>query len=108
MSKLTRHIICLTTAGSLQDGEKIARRLVEKRLAACVNVLPGAVSFYHWKKKLCRDKEAILVIKTVRTKISSLEKDLHKIHPYELPEFIVLPIAEGSRRYLRWIRENVK
>lgn len=105
---MTSFVTCLTTVGSQRDGERIARRLVEKRLAACVNVIPAAISFYHWKKKLCRDKETILIIKTVRTKISSLERELHKIHPYELPEFIVLPIAKGSRRYLRWIRENVK
>jgi len=100
---LTKQIICLTTVGSLQDGEKIARRLVEKRLAACVNILPGAVSFYHWKKKLCREKEVILMIKTTRRARTQLERELHRIHPYELPEFVVLPIVGGSRRYLKWL-----
>jgi len=101
-------LLCLTTVSSFKTGEKIARHLVRKKLAACVNVIPGAVSFYHWKKKLCRSAEAILFIKTNRSTVALLEKELHKIHPYELPEFVILPISGGSRRYLKWIEDSLK
>jgi periplasmic divalent cation tolerance protein len=101
-------VTCLTTVGSQRIGERIARRLVERRLAACVNVVPGVVSFYHWKKKLCRETEVILMMKTTKSKIPSLEKELRHIHPYELPEFIVLPIIKGSTDYLKWLETEVK
>lgn len=102
-----KFILCLTTVGKLSQGEKIARHLVRKRLAACVNVLPGVVSFYHWKKNLCRDREALLVIKTTAAKVRSLEQELRKIHPYELPEFVILPIIGGSQKYLKWVKGSV-
>lgn len=101
-----RFVVCLTTAGSLSDGEKIARHLVKKRLAACIQLLPGVVSFYHWKGKFCRDKEVVLLMKTTSHSVRSLEKELLKIHPYDLPEFVVLPISGGSRRYLQWIMQS--
>lgn len=97
-------VVCLTAVGTGRQAEKIARALVRKRLAACVNLVPRVVSFYHWKKKLCRDREVILILKTTRSKVVALEKELHRLHPYELPEWIVLPIATGSRRYLDWVR----
>ena len=107
MLKSTSLSICLTTAGSLGEGEKLARRLVEKRLAACVNVLPGVISFYHWKQKICRDEEVLLVIKTLTPKLSLLETELKKIHPYEVPEFVVLSPSNVSKEYLKWIKEVV-
>lgn len=100
-------VVCLTTVGSLRDGEKIARYLAQKRLAACVNIIPGVVSFYRWKKKLCRDREVVLLIKTTKSRLPSLQKELHRLHPYELPEFIVLSIIKGSRRYLQWIQSCI-
>lgn len=105
---MPQQVICLTTVGSRRDGEKIARRLVRKKLAACVSVIPSAISFYHWKKKPCRDREAVLLIKTTKGRLKALEGELRRIHPYELPEFIVLPIIGGSRRYLRWLAAGVK
>lgn len=98
-----RPVVCLTTLTNRRDGEKMARLLVQKRLAACVNVIPGVVSFYHWKGKLCRSREVMLLIKTTTSRVSALEKELHARHPYELPEFIVLPIVKGSRHYLAWL-----
>lgn len=105
---MTRYVLCLTTIGSVRDGEKIARHLVQKKLAACVNVVSGAISFYFWKKKFCRDREALLFIKTIRSKLPRVESELHTVHPYELPEFIVLPISSGSHRYLKWLASAIK
>ena len=105
---MSEFVICLTTVGSRRDAEKIARRLVREKLAACVNLLPGALSFYHWKKKLRRDREVVLIMKTAASKISSLEKELQKIHPYDLPEFVVLPMIGGSRRYLNWLKGEIR
>ena len=98
-----KHVVCLTTAASLQSGKKIANHLVKNHYAACVNIVPGLTSVYHWKKKLCREPEVLLIIKTRASRVTSVEKELKKIHPYELPEFIVLPIVRGSRNYLNWI-----
>jgi periplasmic divalent cation tolerance protein len=100
-------VVCLTTVATKRQAEKIARGLLEKRLVACINIIPGALSFYHWNKKLCRDSELILILKTTRSKVSALEKELHRLHPYELPEWIVLPTTGGSRRYLKWLRSEV-
>lgn len=104
----TPYVICLTTAPSLRKGEEIAKKIVQKRLAACVNVLSEAVSFYRWKGQFFRDKEFVLLMKTRASKTALLEKEVSKIHPYELPEFVVLPILKGSRRYLKWIDQNLK
>ncbi len=98
-----KSVVCLTTTASRQSGEKIANHLVRNRYAACVNIVPGLTSVYYWKKKLCCEPEVLLIIKTLASRVSSVEKALKKIHPYELPEFIVLPIVKGSRAYLDWI-----
>lgn len=105
MSKL---VICLTTVGEKREAERIARHLVKKKLVACVQLLPGLISFYPWEKKLCRGSEILLLMKTTKAQVSALEKELLKIHPYELPEFVVFPIASGSKKYLDWILQNVK
>ncbi len=102
------YTVCLTTVGKRRDAQKIARHLVKKKLAACVNLIPGAVSFYFWKGKFCRDREVLLLMKTTASGCRRLERELKKVHPYKLPEFVALPISHGSGRYLRWIRAAVK
>ncbi len=105
---MLKTVVCLTTVGKRKDAERIARRLVAGKFAACVNVVAGLVSHYRWKGKICRDAEFLLVMKTAASKVKRLEKELRTIHPYELPEFVVLPIAGGSSRYLKWILEGVR
>ena len=100
-------VLCLTTVNSSKKAEKMAAFLVKKRLAACVSVVPGLTSFYHWKKKFCREKEVLLFIKTKKTMVLRLERELLKIHPYELPEFVVLPISGGFKKYFSWISESL-
>ncbi len=105
---MVKYVLCLTTVGKKTDAEKIAEKLVGKRLAACVHVMPGVISYYRWKGKLCRDQEWLLVLKTLSTKVKSLQKELDRIHPYELAEFIVLPILKGSAAYLKWLEKEVR
>ncbi len=103
-----RYVVCLTATSSRREGEKIAKKLVGKRLAACVNLISGVTSFYRWKGKFCRDAEVVLLIKTTRSRVPAVEKALRQLHSYELPEFVVLPIAGGSRRYLKWVGGEVR
>jgi periplasmic divalent cation tolerance protein len=100
-------VVALSTVGKAEDAERIARALVERRLAACVNVVPGVVSVYRWKGEVCRDGEVMLVIKTRAERIPALREALLALHPYELPELLALPIASGHSPYLAWIDESV-
>jgi len=101
-------VVCLTTVAKKRDAEKIAAHLVERRLAACVQIVPGLTSHYRWKGKVRRDREFLLVMKTKASKTKVLEMEMAKVHPYELPEFVVWPLKAGSARYLAWIAENTR
>ena len=104
---LSGRVVALSTVGSAEDADRLARALVERRLAACVNVVPGVVSHYRWKGELQRDEERLLVIKTRAERIDALREALRELHPYELPETIVLPIDAGHAPYLAWLDESV-
>ena len=104
---MSERLVALSTVGSAQDAERIARELVERRLAACVNILPGVVSFYRWQGAVQRDAERMLVIKTRAEKLPALREALVSLHPYELPELVALPVADGHPPYLGWIDESV-
>ena len=100
--------IVLVTCPSVALARKIARTVVQKRLAACVNVLRSPIeSFYTWKGKLESAREHLLLIKTTTTRLQQLEREVKRLHTYEVPEFIVLPIIEGSNDYLSWMSESV-
>jgi periplasmic divalent cation tolerance protein len=105
---VSERVIALSTVASPQDAERIARALVERGLAACVNVVPGIVSIYRWKGELQRDDERMLVIKTRSDRLEALRETLVALHPYELPEFLAVPIEDGYAPYLSWIDENVR
>jgi len=103
-----RNRVVLVMCGTLTEGRRIARRVVSNRLAACVNiVLSPAESFYTWKGKLERAREYLLVIKTAAKHLAELENEVQRLHSYEVPEFIALPITEGSTKYLSWLEESV-
>jgi periplasmic divalent cation tolerance protein len=100
--------IVLVTCETLTEGRHIARSVVSKRLAACVNViLSPADSYYTWKGKLQRAHEYLLVIKTTAKRLPELEKEVKRLHSYDVPEFIALPIASGSRDYLKWLEHSI-
>ena len=101
-------VIVLSAVGAAPDAERIARALVEERLAACVNVVPGVVSIYRWKGKVEQEAELLLVIKTLAPRVEALKARLLELHPYELPEVVVLPIGGGHAPYLAWIEEQVR
>jgi periplasmic divalent cation tolerance protein len=97
--------LVLTTLAAEADAAALGRTLVEERLAACVNVLPIMTSVYRWKGAIEQDREQQLVIKTRPAMLGALRARLRELHPYELPEFLVLE-AQGSEAYLAWIDEN--
>jgi len=99
--------IALTTCPDEASAGRIAIALVEENLAACVNQIPGVVSTYRWEGKVQRDTEVLLVIKTLASQIENVQRRVVALHPYELPEFVTLPVSSGSERYLEWVRQNV-
>ncbi len=105
---MSEPVLVLSTVGKREDAERIARALVGERLAACVNVVPGLVSTYRWKGAVERDDELLLVVKTRRDKVEALGARLRALHPYELPETIVIAIAGGHAPYLEWIASSVE
>ena len=100
---MTDKIVVLSTASSAAEAEAIARRLVEERLAACVNVVTGVRSFYRWKGKIEDSPEWLLVIKSSRGRFEELRAALEKLHSYDVPEVIALPVVEGTKNYLHWM-----
>jgi periplasmic divalent cation tolerance protein len=100
---MTDKIVVLSPASSAAEAEAIARRLVEERLAACVNVVTGVRSFYRWKGKIENSPEWLLVIKSSRGRFEGLRAALETLHSYEVPEVIALPVVEGAANYLNWM-----
>jgi periplasmic divalent cation tolerance protein len=100
-------LIVLMTAGSQQEAEHIARSLVVAMLAACVNVVPGVVSFYRWEEEVQRDQEWLLIAKTNRDALDEFVQYVQKVHSYDVPEILALPIVEGSEPYLRWLEGQI-
>jgi len=102
------NVVCaLTTCPDAATAMRIAEVLVSEKLAACVNHLPGVHSTYVWKGELQRDTEVLLLIKTTQQQLETVAARIEALHPYELPEFIALPVCAGSQRYLDWVRQNV-
>jgi len=104
---MTDKRIVLTTAGSEQEAGKIARHLVEHRLAACVNILLNVTSVYRWKDQVEEAREWLLIIKTTAGVFAQVRQAISDLHSYELPECICLTIEDGSPNYLQWIAESV-
>ena len=99
------YIVVLTNLPDTESAHKLARQLVEVRLAACVNVLSPCTSIYHWQEKIETEKEVPLIIKSKREDYGMLEQAIRESHPYEVPEIIALPVVEGLPAYLNWIGE---
>ena len=98
----------ISTAGSEKEACKLARILVEERLAACANVIPGVHSFFYWKGRLCREKEALVWAKTVKEKAKKIIDKIREIHSYEVPEIIFFRVDKGEKNYLEWVEKMLK
>ena len=101
-------VIVLTTVGATQNVDSIATQLVEKRLAGCVNIVPQIYSVYRWKNALEHDSEQLLLIKTTNERVTELREALFAMHPYEVPEFIVVRIDDLSDAYRSWLVDQVQ
>ena len=105
---MTDKIVVLTTCATEADAERLARALVGGRLAACVNVVPGMRSFYHWKGEIEAGVEFLLIVKTSRELFPALSAEMEKLHPYEVPELLALPVVAGAENYLAWLQANLR
>ena len=109
MGSETKYRVVLVTCGTLEEARKIARAVVERRLAACVNVVTHAIeSFYTWKDKVEDSSEYLLIVKTSTERLAELEREVLNLHSYDTPEFVVLPIVSGSEAYLSWLAASVE
>jgi periplasmic divalent cation tolerance protein len=104
---MTDKRIVLTTAGSEEEANKIARHLVERRAAACVNIVPQITSIYRWKESVEEAREWLLIVKTTAAAFGEVRDAIAELHSYEVPECVCLTIEDGSSEYLDWIVESV-
>jgi len=105
---MTEFVTVFVTCGSKKEATKIARALVDRRLAACGNILSARVeSIYRWKGQVESAKEFLLVMKSTRRRFRALRREVERLHSYDVPEIIAMPIVEGSAKYLQWIKQNV-
>jgi periplasmic divalent cation tolerance protein len=105
---VTEAVVVLVTCPSAEKAAEIARALVEERLAACGNVVPGIRSIYRWEGKVHDDGEALLVLKTARGRFDELRRRVETLHPYQVPEVIALLVEAGHASYLDWIAESTR
>jgi periplasmic divalent cation tolerance protein len=105
---MTNNRIVLTNTGTEEEARKIATALVERRLAACVNIGPQVESIYRWKGKVESAREWLLLIKTSEAQFTAVRDAIRELHSYDLPECIALEITDGSPEYLKWLADSIK
>ena len=105
---MTDKVVVYVTTGDTDESQKIARALIEKRLAACVNLVPQIRSFYRWEGKIQDDPESLLVIKTSRSLFAAVRAEVERLHSYHVPEVLCVPILEGSPNYMAWLGECLR
>ena len=101
-------IIVMVMCASAKEAGKIGAHMLDKKLAACANVISGVASDFWWKGKIDSASEVLLTMKTTTVKFEKIEREVRRLHSYEVPEIIALPIVRGSKNYLNWIKESVK
>ena len=99
-------IVILITAGSIEEGEKIASALVEQHAVACVNIVPSIKSMFFWGGKIAQESEVLLIAKSRRALLNKIIEQVKNIHSYQVPEVIALPVIGGSEEYLKWVQES--
>ncbi len=105
---MSKYRVVLVNTSSVAEAEKVARILVKKGLAACVNIVPKIRSIYRWKGEIEEERETLLIIKTKKEFFTKLKKTIRKVHSYETPEIVSLKIEEGDKSYLEWIDSVLK
>lgn len=100
-------MLVYVTCANQEEAEKIGRELVAARLAACVNILPGVKSFFHWENRLDEASETLLLAKTVAAKLPEIISTVKEKHSYSLPAILALPVVDGDREFLEWIKSEV-
>jgi len=108
MTSSTSMLLVITTCAAREDAERLARLLVEHRLAACVSIGASASSIYPWKGRVCRDEEWPLTVKTAPERLEALRQFFADHHPYDLPELLALPVVDGDAEYIEWARSWMK
>ncbi len=102
------YVLILVTSANTAEAEQISRALVEKKLIACSSIISPISSFFCWKGKACHESEVLLMMKSVRTLVQAVVVEVKKVHSYETPEIIAIPIIDGSDDYLQWITKETK
>ena len=99
--------VCLITAPNPEKAREMARSLLQERLVACVNLVPGVSSLYWWEGEIQEDSEILMIVKTEQSRLEMLQERLPQLHPYSVPELLVLPVESGLSSYLDWVRQSV-
>lgn len=99
-------IVVLTTVASADEAAALVRALLDRRLIACGNILPGARSLYRWEGKVADEQEVVVLLKTRASRIEALEMAFGELHPYKVPELLALPVSAGLHKYLEWIDDE--
>jgi len=105
---MSSYIVVYITTSSVSEAKKIGRLLVEEKLAACSNIISPIRSIYSWQGRICDDKEALMILKTKRKLFKKIVARVEKLHSYDVPEIIAIPIIEGSGKYLSWLNKETK
>lgn len=103
-----RTVVALSTAPSREVAERVASTVVEERLAACANIVPGITSIYRWQGEVQKDVETLIVFKTTERVLAALERRIVELHPYDVPELVSLPVGGGHEPYLAWVRAETE
>jgi periplasmic divalent cation tolerance protein len=104
---MSKEMMVLTTCGTEEDAGRLARALVERREAACVNAVARVTSTYRWRGEVQREQETLLIVKTTAARLGAVERTIRELSRYEVPEVIALPVEAGGADYLAWLRESV-
>lgn len=102
-----RAIVVVTTVGTEEQANLIAREIVSRRQAACVNIVPAIRSIYRWKGKICKDGELLLIVKTLQDEFEGVASTIRELHSYELPEILSFGVSQGDQGFLDWIASSV-
>ena len=103
---MNKFILILVTAPDIKLARSLVNEALKPKLAACANIIPSIESHYWWKEKLENEREVLILFKTIEENVPELKQTIFNLHPYDNPEFIAIPIASGSQKYLNWISEN--